>query len=296
MVVGNHVSNPQFLIPNASVIIRKCYLPSIISSTLRAPRRGDGNHLSMRPDRMDRFRGMQPKTNILIVDDDPRLLRLVRVNLERVGFQVASATNGTAALDQLALEPPDAVVLDVTMPGMDGFTLTQRIREVSDVPIIFLTAMGEQAQKVRGLEIGGDDYLTKPFDPDELVARLRALLRRSNRDGGTENQQVLHAGDLEIDFVRHRVERKGEQIKLTPTEYKLLQQLAQQAGKLIPHSDLLAKVWGPEYRDETGYLWVYIRALRQKLEEDPSNPRYIISEPGFGYRFQVPKQEEQIEN
>jgi len=245
---------------------------------------------------MDRFIGMQPKTNILIVDDDPRLLRLVRVNLERVGFQVASATSGLAALDQLALEPPDAVVLDVTMPGMDGFTLTQRIREVSDVPIIFLTAMGEQAQKVRGLEIGGDDYLTKPFDPDELVARLRALLRRSNKDSGNDNQQVLHAGDLDIDFVRHRVERKGEQIKLTPTEYKVLQQLAQQAGKLIPHADLLSKVWGPEYRDETGYLWVYIRALRQKLEEDPSNPRYIISEPGFGYRFQVPKPEEHTQN
>lgn len=239
------------------------------------------------PDRADGRESMQNKTNVLIVDDDPRILRLVRVNLERVGFQVASATNGPAALDQLALEPPDAVVLDVTMPGMDGFALTQRIREVSDVPIIFLTAMGEQAQKVKGLEIGGDDYLTKPFDPDELVARLRALLRRSNKDGA-ETQQVLRAGELEIDFVRHRVMCGGEQVKLTPTEYKVLQQLAQQPGKLIPHSDLLSKVWGPEYRDETGYLWVYIRALRQKLEKDPSNPQYILSEPGFGYRFHVP--------
>lgn len=236
---------------------------------------------------------MAKNSNILIVDDDQRILRLVRVNLERAGFQVNSATSGAAALDQLTLEPPDAVVLDVTMPGMDGFAVTQRIREISNVPIIMLTAMGEQSQKVRGLEIGADDYLTKPFDPDELVARVRALIRRSQSQGSPEDtQHVLTAGDLEIDFVRHRVTRGGETIKLTPTEYKLLQHLAQQAGKLIPHSDLLSKVWGPEYRDETGYLWVYIRALRQKLEADPSSPQYILSEPGFGYRFQVPKREE----
>jgi DNA-binding response OmpR family regulator len=234
---------------------------------------------------------MQTKANILVVDDDPRLLRLVRVNLERAGFQVNTATNGPAALDQLDLEPPDVVVLDITMPGMDGFAVTQRIREISGVPIIMLTAMGEQSQKVRGLEMGADDYLTKPFDPDELVARVRALLRRSKSSGTEEVQHSIHAGQLEIDFVRHKVVRDGQQIKLTPTEYKLLQHLAQQAGKLIPHSDLLSKVWGPEYRDETGYLWVYIRSLRQKLEEDPSNPQYIISEPGFGYRFQVPSQE-----
>jgi two-component system KDP operon response regulator KdpE len=234
---------------------------------------------------------MQTKANILVVDDDPRLLRLVRVNLERAGFQVNTATNGPAALEQLDLEPPDVVVLDITMPGMDGFAVTQRIREISGVPIIMLTAMGEQSQKVRGLEMGADDYLTKPFDPDELVARVRALLRRSKSSGTEEVQHSIRAGQLEIDFVRHMVVRDGQQIKLTPTEYKLLQHLAQQAGKLIPHADLLSKVWGPEYRDETGYLWVYIRSLRQKLEEDPSNPQYIISEPGFGYRFQVPSQE-----
>jgi len=236
---------------------------------------------------------MAKNPSILIVDDDPRILRLVRVNLERAGFEVNSASSGRAALDLMADETPDVVVLDVTMPGMDGFMVTQRIREVSTVPIIMLTAMGEQSQKVRGLDTGADDYLTKPFDPDELVARVRALLRRSQSSGTPEDsQQVLHAGDLEIDFVRHRVMRGGETIKLTPTEYKLLQYLAQQAGKLIPHGDLLSKVWGPEYRDETGYLWVYIRALRQKLEKDPSNPQFILSEPGFGYRFQVPKREE----
>jgi two-component system KDP operon response regulator KdpE len=180
------------------------------------------------------------------------------------------------------------VILDITMPGLDGFTLTQQIREISNVPIILLTALSEQSQKVKGLEIGADDYITKPFDPDELVARLRALLRRSM--GSTdEGSNVVEAGGLKIDFVRRKVERDGEPVKLTPTEYKLLQALAQQAGKVIPHADLLSKVWGPEYRDDTDYLWVYIRYLRQKLEKDPSSPRYIVSVPGFGYRFETPK-------
>lgn len=231
------------------------------------------------------------KANILVVDDDPRLLRLVRVNLEKAGFSVDTASNGHAALEHFDEEPPDAIVLDITMPGMDGLTLTQRIREASNVPIIMLTAMGEQTQKVRGLEIGADDYLTKPFDPDELVARVRALLRRSQSVEAGGGPHTVQAGELNIDFVKRRVERDGEQIKLTPTEYKLLQQLAQQAGKVIPNADLLSRVWGAEYRDESGYLWVYIRSLRQKLEKDPSNPRYIISEPGFGYRFQVPTDE-----
>jgi two-component system KDP operon response regulator KdpE len=230
----------------------------------------------------------QSKPSILVVDDDHRILRLVRVNLERAGYEVVSASSGPAAIEQMLASPPDAVVLDITMPGMDGFAVTKRIREISKVPIIMLTAMGEQAQKVRGLDMGADDYMTKPFDPDELVARVRALLRRAQPVAADETPHMLEAGNLRIDFARHRVERDGEQVKLTPTEYKLLQQLAQQPGKVIPHTDLLTKVWGPEYRDETGYLWVYIRALRQKLEADPSNPRYIMSEPGFGYRFQVP--------
>jgi two-component system KDP operon response regulator KdpE len=230
----------------------------------------------------------QRKPTILVVDDDPRLLRLVRVNLERAGFDVSTATGGAAALEELAAAPPDLAVVDVTMPGIDGFTLTQKIREVTNMPIIMLTALSEQSQKVHGLEIGADDYITKPFDPDELIARIRALLRRSQQSGPTENenQHVIEAGDLTIDFVRRKVERDGEPIKLTPTEYKLLQALAQQAGKVIPHTDLLSKVWGPEYRDDTDYLWVYIRYLRQKLEKDPSNPRYILSVPGFGYRFE----------
>jgi DNA-binding response OmpR family regulator len=230
----------------------------------------------------------QVKQKILVVDDDPRILKLVRIKLEMAGFAVTTASSGAAALDEFELKTPDATVLDVTMPGIDGFTLTQRIREVSNVPIIMLTAMGEQTQKVRGLELGADDYLTKPFDPDELVARVRALLRRSQTTGPIDNQHVVTAGSLTIDFLKRKVEDDGKPIKLTPTEYKLLQQLAQQAGKVIPHSDLLSKVWGPEYRDETGYLWVYIRALRQKLEKDPSNPQFILSEPGFGYKFHIP--------
>jgi DNA-binding response OmpR family regulator len=232
---------------------------------------------------------MQRKTAVLGVDDDPRLLRLVRVNLERAGFAVNTAGNGAAALDEFAADPPDAVVLDITMPGLDGFALTQQLREISNVPIIMLTAMSEQSQKVKGLEIGADDYLTKPFDPDELVARIRALLRRSQSTGPLEAQHIVEAGSLKMDFLRRKVERDGEAIKLTPTEYKLLQVLAQQAGKVIPHTDLLSKVWGPEYKDDTDYLWVYIRYLRQKLETDPSNPRYIVSVPGFGYRFETPE-------
>ncbi|MDQ6694045.1 MAG: response regulator transcription factor [Chloroflexota bacterium] len=235
---------------------------------------------------------MQPTSAILVVDDDARILRLVRVNLERAGFTVNTASNGVVALEHIDLAIPDAVVLDVTMPLMDGFTLTQRIRELSNVPIIMLTAMGEQSQKLRGLDLGADDYLTKPFDPDELVARVRALLRRSRPDTPGETQHAIDAGDLHIDFVRRKVERSGEPIKLTPTEYKLLQHLAQQAGKIIPNADILSKVWGPEYRDESGYLWVYVRSLRQKIEIDPSNPQYILSEPGFGYRFNVPQQVE----
>ena len=236
---------------------------------------------------------MQRKTHILVVDDDPRLLRLVRVNLERAGFSVSTANGGNAALDELAAQPPDAVVLDITMPGIDGFSLTQKVRDISNVPIIMLTAMSEQSQKVKGLEIGADDYMTKPFDPDELVARLRALLRRTQTAAAEEEQHLIEAGGLKIDFLRRKVERDGEQIKLTPTEYKLLQALAQQAGKVIPHTDLLSKVWGPEYRDDTDYLWVYIRYLRQKLEKDPSNPQYIVSVPGFGYRFEMPKEGEE---
>ena len=217
---------------------------------------------------------MQRKLNILVVDDDPRLLRLVRVNLERAGFGVTTATGGAAALEELSAALPDAVVLDITMPGIDGFTITQQVRETSNVPIIILTALSEQSQKVHGLEIGADDYITKPFDPDELVARLRALLRRTmtGQEGQERSTNVVEAGDLKIDFIRRKVERDGQTVKLTPTEYKLLQALAQQAGKVIPHTDLLSKVWGPEYRDDTDYLWVYIRYLRQKLEKDPSNP------------------------
>lgn len=234
----------------------------------------------------------QLKQRILVVDDDPRLLKLVRIKLEMAGFAVTTASSGAAALEEFDLETPDATVLDVSMPGMDGFALTQRIREASNVPIIMLTAMGEQTQKVRGLELGADDYLTKPFDPDELVARVRALLRRSQTTGPIDDRHVVIAGDLTIDFLKRKVEHDGRPVKLTPTEYKLLQQLAQQAGKVIPHADLLSKVWGPEYRDENGYLWVYIRSLRQKLEKDPSNPKYILSEPGFGYRFHIPAEGE----
>lgn len=233
---------------------------------------------------------MQRKHNVLVVDDDPRLLRLVRVNLERAGFIVSTAANGAAAYDEMSANPPDAVVLDITMPGIDGFTLTHQIREISNVPIIILTALSEQSQKVKGLEIGADDYITKPFDPDELVARLRALLRRTGMGTQEQSDNVFEAGELKIDFVRRKVERSGEVVKLTPTEYKLLQVLAQQAGKVIPHTDLLSKVWGPEYRDDTDYLWVYIRYLRQKLEKVGAGG-LIQTVRGAGYILRDPEED-----
>jgi two-component system KDP operon response regulator KdpE len=221
---------------------------------------------------------------ILVVDDDPRMLRLLRLNLERAGYRVATEGDGVAALDRVDLEQPDLILLDVMMPAMDGFTFLARLREFSAVPVILLTAKGEERDKVQGLDLGADDYLTKPFGPAELLARVRAVLRRKAQPAEV-TPSILAIGDLTIDLARRRVVRQGEEIRLTPTEYKLLRELATNRGKVLLHGELLARVWGPEYRDEVDYLWTYVRYLRQKIEPDPAHPRYLLSEPGVGYVF-----------
>lgn len=218
---------------------------------------------------------------ILVIDDDHRMRRLLRLNLEQSGYGVVTAEDAPAALDLAELDPPDLILLDIMMPGMDGFTCLERLREFSDVPVILLTAKGEERDKVRGLDLGADDYLTKPFGPAEMLARVRAVLRR--KQPSEESAAVLVVGDLTINLARRRVIRDGEEIHLTPTEYKLLYELATNPGRVMLHGDLLSRVWGSEYRDEVDYLWTYVRYLRSKIEPDPSHPRYILSEPGVGY-------------
>jgi two-component system KDP operon response regulator KdpE len=224
---------------------------------------------------------------ILVVDDEPSLLRLVRANLERLGHDVVTATSGPEAIERVQTTEPELIILDVMMPGMDGFAVCRRVREFSSVPIIMLTAKGELADKVKGFDLGADDYLTKPFGPEELLARVRAVLRRT-RPEEVRPEPLFVCGDLTMDFSQRRVTVRGQDVKLSRTEYKLLHYLATHVDRVLLHEDILRQVWGPEYRDETEYLWVYIRYLRQKIEEDPSNPKYIISEPGVGYLLRRP--------
>ena len=229
---------------------------------------------------------------ILIVDDEPKVVRLVSQVLKAMGYQVVSAASGEPALEMVALEQPDLVLLDVRLPGgMDGYEICRRIREFSDVAVIMLTAKALERDLLCGFDAGADDYLTKPFSSKELVARVKAVLRRTQRP----EEKVTTAftcGDLEINFARHTVNVGGEQVPLTRTEYALLRQLALNANRIMLHQDLLTKVWGPEYRDDVDYLRAYVRYLRRKLEADPSNPQYITTAPGVGYMLTCPEQEE----
>jgi DNA-binding response OmpR family regulator len=220
---------------------------------------------------------------ILIVDDDPLIVRLVRTHLDRAGYRVFTAGNGEEALDVAAAEMPDLVILDLMLPKLDGYEVCRRLREFSLVPVVMLTARGEQVDKLRGFEMGADDYLTKPFAPAELLARVQAVLRRTQQNAPAGAPSVVRCGDLSIDLVRRRVTVRDEPVKLTKTEYQLLQQLALHVGTPLSHTDLLTKVWGPEYRDDRDYLWAYVRHLRRKLEADPERPAHIHSETGFGY-------------
>lgn len=225
------------------------------------------------------------RRRILVVDDEPRIIHFIRLNLEHDGFEVAEATSGIEALEVMRDALPDLILLDVMMPELNGFETLQLIREISSVPVIILTAKGEEDDRVKGLELGADDYVTKPFSPRELVSRVRAVLRRTEIISEPMHNIIEVDQRLNIDFNRREVWVEGELVKLRPTEYRLLYHLVQNAGWVVPHDQLLAKVWGYEYRDETHYLRLYINYLRQKLEKDPSNPEYILTERGVGYRF-----------
>jgi DNA-binding response OmpR family regulator len=222
---------------------------------------------------------------ILVVDDEERMVRFIRLNLEHDGFQVIEAFNGTQAIDKLRSGLPDLILLDVMMPDIDGFEVLRIIREISSVPVIMLTAKGEEDDRVRGLELGADDYITKPFSPRELVSRVRAVLRRTEAaTGGTHG--IIEVDDrLKLDFDRREVWVDDQLVQLRPTEYRLLYHLVQNAGWVLSHEQLLTKVWGYEYRDEPHYVRLYINYLRKKIEKDPSDPQYILTERGVGYRF-----------
>jgi len=223
---------------------------------------------------------------ILVVDDEPRMIGFIRMNLELEGYQVLEAHTGVQALEMIRTQLPDLVLLDVMMPTLDGFETLRMLREFSSIPVIMLTAKGEEDDKVYGLELGADDYVTKPFGSRELSSRVRAVLRRAEMPSTSPDQAILKIDDrLSVDFNRREVIVNGEHIKLRPTEYRLLYHLIENAGWTVPHEQLLAKVWGYEYRDETHYVRLYVNYLREKIEEDPSNPKYILTERGVGYRF-----------
>ena len=222
---------------------------------------------------------------ILVVDDEERMLRFIRLNLEHDGFLVIQATRGMQALDMLRQEMPDLVLLDVMMPDLDGFEVLRMIREAYSIPVIMLTAKGEEDDRVYGLELGADDYITKPFSPRELVSRVKAVLRRTD-SSAIQSKDLIEVDDrLKIDFGRREIWVEGNLVKLRPTEYRLLFHLVQNAGWVLTYDQLLTKVWDYEYRDEPHYVRLYVNYLRQKLEENPSEPKYILTERGVGYRF-----------
>jgi two-component system KDP operon response regulator KdpE len=222
---------------------------------------------------------------ILVVDDEERMARFIRLNLEQDGFQVVEAYRGMQALQQYRDSLPDLVLLDVMMPDIDGFEVLSMLRDISNVPVIMLTAKGEEDDRVRGLELGADDYVTKPFSPRELVSRVRAVLRRTD-SSSTDSPDVIEVDEhLKLDFSKREIWLDGELVKLRPTEYRLLYHLVKNAGWVLTYDQILSRVWGYEYRDESHYVRLYINYLRQKIEKDPSNPIYILTERGVGYRF-----------
>lgn len=230
---------------------------------------------------------MRP-AKILVVDDEPHLLKLVRSNLEAAHYKVTVAMDGPSALAMMGGEGADLVILDIMMPGLDGFEVLQKIREFSVVPVIILTAKDQEVDVVKGLRFGADDYIRKPFSVHELLARVEAVLRRGAPSEDIMTRPPFVSGEFEMDFQQRRVKVKDKEIKVGPTEWKLLTQLVSNAGRVMLHADLLRKVWGPEYGGETEYLRVYISYLRNKLEDDPSHPKYILTEHGVGYSFRRP--------
>jgi DNA-binding response OmpR family regulator len=230
---------------------------------------------------------MVENPTVLVVDDEPETVKYISANLDVRGYEVLTAADGRSALDQFDGSDVDLIILDIMMPGLDGFQVCRAIRQQSEVPILMLSARGQENDIVRALDLGADDYLTKPFGVQELLARVRALLRRTAQAQSPAQPSVSWNG-LQIDFDAHRVIVDGQEVPLTRTEYDLLAYLAIHAGQVVTHKALLQAVWGPEYGDETEYLWAYIRRLRRKIEPDPSNPRYILTQPGFGYYLITP--------
>jgi len=226
------------------------------------------------------------KPTILIADDDPQLLRLMMRNLQLEGYEVLAASDGQQALEQIEQKSPDLVLLDVMMPKLDGFSVCHRVREFSAVPIIIVTARGQDQDKVRGLDLGADDYLAKPFSVEELVARARAVLRRSQlsaKESAQGLQATMTTGNLTIDYSQHLATLADKELALTPTEYRLLAYLAQNAGRILTQDLLLEQVWGAEYLGESHLLQVTINRLRHKIEADPTSPHYILTKVGVGY-------------
>jgi DNA-binding response OmpR family regulator len=231
---------------------------------------------------------------ILVVDDEPRVIGFIRMNLELEGHHIIEAHNGVEALEAIRTKLPDVVLLDVMMPELDGFETLRMLREFSNIPVIMLTAKGEENDKVYGLELGADDYVAKPFGPRELSSRIKAVLRRVKGPSSSPEQAVLEVDNrLSVDFNRREVIVDDEHVKLRPTEYRLLYHLIENAGWTVPHEQLLAKVWGYEYRDEAHYVRLYVNYLRDKIEAEPSDPKYILTERGVGYRFMDFKKEKE---
>ena len=227
----------------------------------------------------------------LVIADDPDVIELVSLTfkLRWSDAVVVSATDGDAGIQVAGAEEPNVIILDIGLPEMDGFKVCQEIRRFSDVPIIMLTSRDKEPDIVKGLQVGADDYITKPFRPIEFMARVQSVMRRSQMTPSSGEEKAFQYKDLVVDFGRHEVLLRGESVKLTPTEYQLLQHLAKSAGRVLTHQTILGKVWGREYLEETNYLKVYIRHLRQKLEEDPANPMYILTERSIGYKFAKPE-------
>ena len=226
-----------------------------------------------------------PHTYILVVDDDEKIVKFLRYNLSREGWHILVARDGAEALQMVEKDPPDLILLDMMMPRVDGFEVCRRLRQWSQIPVIGLSARGNSADKVRCLDLGADDYITKPFGIDELIARIKAVLRRNKMDDAAPASASFASGDLKIDFINRRVTVASDEVKLTPTEYKLLRELVLSPGQALSYRYLLGKIWGPEYKTEREYLHVYIGHLRAKIEPDPKNPEYILSVSGVGYRF-----------
>ena len=273
-----YMASPLTVDPNGD--IRPPKRPASASSPTRRSSRAIGSNTSSVQPRSSR------KHTVLIVDDEPRILDSVRMNLELEGYQVFEATNGQEALDEVRRRLPDLVVMDVMMPEMDGFEALRELRRFSAVPVVLLTVKADERDVMHGLDLGADDYVAKPFSPGVLISRIKAVLRRAETPPQAPVSRELKVDDrLTIDFDRHEVWKDGEKVQLRPTEFRLLYHLASNPGVVMTHETLLSRVWGPEYRDASHYVRLYINYLRQKLEDDPANPRYILTERGVGYRF-----------